>query len=250
MLSIIGTIAPVPVTVTVTGISLFIWTLLNSLVIPIPFHTLTNIIMLGMPMLSLLFSVYIYSISVMRSSVIRAMYSGSEDIDPSIIMREACTRSVMATFYIECWNRNDGHKVITFRSTHTHELCHNTIESDVPSTGDSNIIALSIKPRIELMEGTKTMIEDIQQGLYDHYKDRGVHCSVKYKIDIPGLPMNLTLISGIKYSSTVTALVIASIILTPIYLLAYRLKTRFIEYEVYKQVEPSIKEGYPSAPIQ
>lgn len=248
MISIIGTVLPIPVTVTVTAASLLMWTLLNSLAIPTPYHIVGNVVMITAPMIALLFSVYIYAASVMASPIISAMYNGSEDIDPSIIMREACTRSIVVTFYVECWSRNDGDKVITFTSTHTHELYHDTTIGDMPDVGDAKIIRLKIIPKVELMEGTKEMLDGMQQNLYDHYKDRGVHCSVKYKVDIPGLPMTLTLVSGIKYSTTVTMLVISSIILTPIYLLVYWMKTKFIQYEVVKHVAPTIKEGYPSAP--
>ncbi len=249
MITIIGTVAPIPVTVTVTGISLLVWTILHSFVIPDAYHVLGNMAMVGVPMMTLLAMTYVYAISIIRSPLIRAMYSGSEDIDPSIIIGEVSNRSVVVTFYVECWNRNDGDKTVTFASTHTHELHHETSSKPLPQVDGANIISLHIVPKIDVSEETKAMLDQMQQSLYDHHHMKGVHCSVKYKLDIPGLPMRTTLISGIKYDPTITSLVIASIFLVPIYMIYYRTKTKFIQHEVVKHVIPSIKDAYPSAPV-
>lgn len=248
MFTIIGTAAPVPIILTTTGLSLIVWTILNSLAIPVPYHTVTNIIMVLGPMASLALSIFIYAISVMRSPVIRAMYSETEDIDPSLIMTQASSRSVVATFYIECWDRNDGRKVITFTATHTHELQNVTVETPIPDVKDFNIVNLRVVPSIELTEETEEMLSSIQKSLYNHYKDRGSHCSVKYRVDVPGLPMSLTLTPGIHHNPVITTLVVCSVILTPIYLIFYRMKTKFLEYKVTKRVMPNIRDTYPSAP--
>ena len=251
IIAVVGTLVPIPCIIVMTVLSLTIGTVLNTFAIPIEYHFFSNVAMVGVPSISLLLGIYVYCLSVLASPIIRAIHrdTGIEDIDPVTIVRDATTRTVVATYYVRCSHQEEStsKRVTTFMATHTHEVQHTDETSmDLGVKGDM-MIQMVLKPNVIVDEDSKRFLDGIKQDLYQFYKGRDKICNIKYSLEIPGIPSMHMLVPNNKHvmlNHRLMMLIVATVFLTPIYVLVCRLNTRFISHLITKRLMPEVVKGY------